>query len=58
MGKKGTTVMPGVYSKLKGRKESSKILSPLKRDVPSRGAKGNTWRKAMSQAKKFGSKKS
>lgn len=36
MGKKGTTVMPGVYAKLKGRTESSKLLglkekSPVKR---------------------------
>ena len=36
MGKKGTTVMPGVYNKLKGRNESSKLLglnkkSPIKK---------------------------
>jgi len=56
MGKKGTTVMPGVYSKLKGRKESSKILSPLKK-VPGHGAKGNSWKKAMKEAKNAGNKK-
>lgn len=33
MGKKGTTVMPGVYNKLKGRTESSKLLS-LKKKSP------------------------
>ena len=36
MGKKGTTVMPGIYNKLKGRTESSKLLglnkkSPVKK---------------------------
>ena len=33
MGKKGTTVMPGVYNKLKGRTESSKLLG-LKKKSP------------------------
>ena len=39
MGKKGTTVMPGVYKMLKGRSESSKLLglkkkSPMKQQMP------------------------
>jgi len=33
MGKKGTTVMPGVYKMLRGRKESSKLLSPMKQQM-------------------------
>ena len=33
MGKKGTTVMPGVYNKRKGRTESSKLLG-LKKKSP------------------------
>jgi hypothetical protein len=37
MGKKGTTVMPGVYKMLKGRKESSKLLSPLKQQKLGKG---------------------
>ena len=35
MGKKGTTVMPGVYKKMKGRAESSKLLG-LKKKSPNK----------------------
>lgn len=44
MGKKGTTVMPGVYNKLKGRTESSKLLG-LKKKSPIKKYMSNVYKK-------------